>query len=220
VNVTGQTASNFTSSSLANGDIVMVVMTSNDPCANPTAIPSSTVIITVTPLIPGIRYPTVTATPNVPLPLQARTIGNNYSYQWIPPVGLNFSDIKSPVFTYDQKIEYTIKITSATGCITVDTLLVNLLNTPYVFVPNAWSPNGDGHNDYLFPLTINIRQLNYFRIYNRWGQKVFETNIIGQGWDGMFQGKKQPMDVYTWMVEAISPGGYRFKNTGKAVLLR
>jgi gliding motility-associated-like protein len=133
---------------------------------------------------------------------------------------LNFSNIQNPIFIYDKKIEYTILIQSASGCATVDTLLVNLLNTPSIFVPNAWTPNGDGHNDYLYPLTINITQLNYFRVFNRWGQKVFETNILGKGWDGNFQGKPQQVDVYTWTIEAISSDGYKYKLSGKAVLLR
>jgi hypothetical protein len=50
-----------------------------------------------------------------------------------------------------------------------------------LFVPKAWTPNNDGHNDKLFPLTVNIRELKYFRVFNRWGQLVFETNIIGEG---------------------------------------
>jgi gliding motility-associated-like protein len=178
------------------------------------------VIVAIANKIDGIRYPTVTAAPNVPLSLLARTLGNNYSYQWIPPDGLNDPTIKDPIFTYDKKTGYTIKITSDIGCITVDTLLVDLINTAYVFVPNAWTPNGDGHNDYLFPLTANITQLKYFRIFNRWGQKVFETTSIGRGWDGMFQGKPMPMDVYTWTIEAISTDGNNYQRIGKAVLLR
>ena len=53
----------------------------------------------------------------------------------------------------------------------------------------AWSPNNDGHNDKLKVLTRNIRELKYFRIFNRWGQLVFETNSLTRGWDGMFNGK-------------------------------
>jgi gliding motility-associated-like protein len=220
VNVPGQTSSVFTTSSLANGNSVTVVMTSSDPCANPTAATSNAVTIQVSPVITGVRYATLTATANVPLQLQARTLGNNYTYQWSPSIGLSFSNIKDPVFNFDKQTEYLIKMTSGLGCITVDTLLVKLINTPYVFVPSAWTPNGDGHNDYLYPLTINITQLKYFRIFNRWGVKVFETNILGEGWDGKLQGKPQPIDVYTWTIEAISSGGYNYKNSGRSVLLR
>jgi gliding motility-associated-like protein len=225
VNVAGQTTSTFTSTTFANGDAITVVMTSNDPCANPVTAASNTVTITSTSVLSGIRYPTVTAIPNTSLPLHARTLGNNYTYQWIPPVGLDFPNIKDPIFTYDKRTEYIIKITSATGCETTDTLLVEINNPvtgndPYVFVPNVWTPNGDGHNDYLFPFMVNITQLKYFRIYNRWGQKVFETSIPGRGWDGMFRGNPQVMDVYTWTIEALANGGYIYKRIGKAALLR
>jgi len=216
----GSNSPTFTTSSLANGDKVTVIITSIDPCANPATGMSNSIQITVIPAPAGIRYAAITATPNSPLQLQARALGNNYSYQWSPPVGLNSSSISNPIFTYDKKTEYLIQLSSGTGCITVDTLLVNMVSSGYVFVPNAWSPNGDGHNDYLYPLTINITQLRYFRVFNRWGQKVFETNIIRKGWDGIFKGLPQAADVYTWTLEAVSADGYIYKLNGHAVLMR
>jgi hypothetical protein len=89
-----------------------------------------------------------------------------------------------------------------------------------LFVPKAWSPNNDGHNDKLFPLRLNIRELRYFRIYNRWGQLVFETNQLGIGWDGYFKGQQQVMDTYTWTAEAVCDDGRVIKRAGNSVLLR
>jgi gliding motility-associated-like protein len=89
-----------------------------------------------------------------------------------------------------------------------------------LFVPKAWTPNNDGHNDRLYPLTVNIRELKYFRIFNRWGQMVFETNAIGIGWDGMFKGQKQVIDVYTWTAEAIGDNGQIIKRSGNSALIR
>ncbi|HEX6171746.1 MAG TPA: T9SS type B sorting domain-containing protein, partial [Chitinophagaceae bacterium] len=181
------------------------------------------VTVLIHKLIAGIRYPTVTTGPNVPLQLGARNIG--LSYAWIPPVGLSSPFIKDPVFNYDRQTEYLINITRDNGCITVDTILVKIIPRDSVvrsdlFVPKAWTPNRDGHNDKLFPLTVNIRELKYFRIFNRWGQLVFETNVIGQGWDGIFQGKPAVMDVYTWTVEAIGVDGKYIKKAGNSVLIR
>ena len=107
----------------------------------------------------------------------------------------------------------------------MDTLVVNIDNpfgafAPNIFVPKAWTPNSDGHNDFLFPFMVNIRTLKYFRIFNRWGQLVFETNINGKGWDGIFRGKHQGADVYTWSVEAITIDGDIYKKSGNAVLIR
>jgi len=146
-------------------------------------------------------------------------------YTWLPPIGLNSSFLKDPVFNYDRETEYRINITIDNGCTTVDTVLVKIIpETPPVvsdlFVPKAWTPNNDGHNDKLFPIAVNIRELKYFRVYNRWGQLIFETNIIGEGWNGILQGKPSIMDVYTWTVEAIGVDGKHIKKTGNSVLIR
>ena len=128
------------------------------------------VTVLIYKLVAGIRYPTVTTDANVPKQLNARDIG--ISYVWSPPVGLSSPFIKNPVFDYDRQTEYLINITRDNGCITVDTVLVKLIAVPPttirsdLFVPKAWTPNNDGHNDKLFPLTVNIRELKYFRIFN------------------------------------------------------
>ena len=186
---------------------------------------SSSVIIAVEPEVAGIRYPAVTATTNVPLQLTSRIIGNDYTYSWNPFVGLNNSTIPDPIFTYDREMEYLIEMTSSAGCVTVDTLRVNLLNVipldeSDIFVPKAWSPNNDGHNDKLFPIPVKIRELKFFRVFNRWGQLVFETNILRNGWDGIFKGQPQVMDTYTWTLEAIGEDGKYYKRAGNSVLIR
>jgi len=182
------------------------------------------VTVLIYKLIAGMRYPTVTTGTNVPIQLSARNIG--ISYAWSPPVGLSSPFIKDPVFNYDRQTEYLINITRDNACITVDTILVKIIASPGpivrsdLFVPKARTPNNDGHNDKLFPLTVNIRELKYFRVFNRWGQLVFETNVIGLGWDGIFQGKPAVMDVYTWTVEAIGVDGKYIKKAGNSVLIR
>jgi gliding motility-associated-like protein len=158
--------------------------------------------------------------------LNARNFGSAYSYKWRPAFGLNNYSVINPVFNYDRTTEYLIDITSPAGCPITDTILirVNELAPPVlksdIFVPKAWSPNRDGHNDKLYPLTVNIAELKYFRIFNRWGQLVFETNIIGHGWDGIYKMEPQVMDVYTWTLEAIGVDGVYYKRSGNSVLLR
>jgi len=182
------------------------------------------VTVLIYKLIAGIRYPTVTTQINTNIQLSARNIG--LSYAWSPPVGLSSAFIRNPIFNYDRQTEYLINITRDNGCITVDTILVKIIHDQGaipksdLFVPKAWTPNNDGHNDKLFPLTVNIRELKYFRVFNRWGQLVFETNVIGFGWDGIFQGKPAVMDVYTWTVEAIGVDGKNYKKAGNSVLIR
>ena len=124
------------------------------------------------------------------------------------------------MFNYDKTTEYTIRHTSPNGCTVVDTLLVKVKLEEDIYVPKAWSPDNNGHNDKLRPMTQNIRELKYFRIFNRWGQLVFETNTLGVGWDGIFKGKPQVIDVYTWTAEAVGVSGTIIKRSGNSVLLR
>jgi gliding motility-associated-like protein len=184
------------------------------------------VVVKVNEAIQSIRYPTVSTTPNTPTQLNARNPGSNYAYSWKPPVGLNSYVVRNPIFNYNTQTEYTITITPLDGnCPIVDTLLVVLRVTQpgcksTVDVPKAWSPNADGHNDKLYPLTMCIKELKYFRVFNRWGQLMFETNIIGQGWDGIFTNRPQVMDVYTWTLEAVGEDGVYYKRAGNSVLMR
>ncbi|HKZ66385.1 MAG TPA: T9SS type B sorting domain-containing protein, partial [Chitinophagaceae bacterium] len=184
------------------------------------------VVVTVHEGGESMRYPTVTTKANVAVQLNARSLGNNNSYLWNPAIGLNSYTIQSPTFRYDRSTEYTIQINFGDNCPVVDTVLVRIEPanssgcTSDLFVPKAWSPNFDGHNDRLYPLTVCIKELKYFRVFNRWGQLMFETNIIGQGWDGMFHGQPQVMDTYTWTVEATGEDGKYFKRAGNSVLLR
>jgi gliding motility-associated-like protein len=183
------------------------------------------VTVSIEAQINNIRYPAVTAIANTPLQLNARNLGTGYSYSWSPVIGLDLPNSRDPMFSNGSTVEYLIMISSPAGCITVDTLLVKvgpgpIAAEPDIFVPKAWSPNGDGHNDFLFPILVNITTLKYFRIYNRWGQKVFETNLPGMGWGGIYHNKKLPPDAYTWIAEGIGVDGKPIKRFGKSLLLR
>jgi gliding motility-associated-like protein len=186
---------------------------------------TAVLILTISEPTKGIRYPDATASANVPLQLSVRNLGSGFSYLWNPSVGLSNNAIYNPIFNYDRETEYTINIKSNTGCTATDTLLVRILApaptiASAIYVPNAWSPNGDGHNDKLTPLPVNIKELKYFRVFNRWGQLVFETTMLNDGWDGIYKGQPQVSDTYTWTVEAIGVDGKSYKSSGNAVLIR
>jgi gliding motility-associated-like protein len=158
--------------------------------------------------------------------MSARVLGNNYSYNWSPSTGLDLPNIQDPVFNYSSSTQYNITLTSDSGCVTVDTVFVRILNpsdtslAPNLFVPKAWSPNNDGKNDKLYPITVHIKQIVYFRVFDRWGQLMFETNVLGNGWDGLYNGHPQVMDVYTWTVDAIGDDGSVIRKSGNSILLR
>lgn len=88
------------------------------------------------------------------------------------------------------------------------------------FVPKAFTPNGNAANDLLRPVLYNMRSLNYFKVYNRWGQLVFQTSVVGQGWDGTIKGIAQNADTYTWVLECTGTDGKQYKQSGRSVLIR
>jgi gliding motility-associated-like protein len=89
-----------------------------------------------------------------------------------------------------------------------------------VFVPTAFTPNKNGANDLLQPYFLNVQQLVQFKVYNRWGQLVYQTNIIGEGWDGRIKGMPQPSDTYTWILECVDFTGKNIKQSGRSLLIR
>jgi gliding motility-associated-like protein len=66
----------------------------------------------------------------------------------------------------------------------------------------------------------NIASLGYFKVYNRWGQMVFQTNVMGKGWDGTINGVQQPTETYTWLLECTDNDGNIIKLSGRSVLIR
>ena len=98
-----------------------------------------------------------------------------------------------------------------------------MIKNCYVDIPNSFTPNGDGTNDYFLPRQLMAKGLNKFRmsVYNRWGQLMFETEQVnGRGWDGRFNDKEQPVGVYVYLIEASFENGVTEKYQGNVTLLR
>jgi len=107
------------------------------------------------------------------------------------------------------------------GCFASDTLVVS--KNCYINVPNVFTPNGDGNSDYFLPRQMLSRNVSQFemQIYNRWGEKVFETNSInGRGWDGKYGGSDQPTGVYIYMIQVAFGNGVTERYQGNVTLLR
>jgi gliding motility-associated-like protein len=168
----------------------------------------------------GIKYPNVLAVKNKATPLSARFIANGYTYLWMPSTGLNNAAIQKPVFNFSLEQLYRVRLTSAGGCITMDTVKVSVYDSSDIFVPKAFTPNKDGKNDLLQPFLVNITTLKFFRVYNRWGQLMFQSSDSKQGWDGMYNYKPQPLETYTWIAEGIDGNGTTIFRKGQTVLIR
>lgn len=169
---------------------------------------------------PGVRYPLQYAVLNYPVELQAREFG--VSWLWQPPGGLDNPAIKNPVYTpsvlNDQT--FTIDISTAIGCVTVDTQQVQSIKEVKVYVPTAFSPNNDGRNDLLRPILLGVKELKYFRVFNRWGQMVYNQQGTGRGWDGNVGGQSQGTALFVWMMEAVGLDNRRYFQKGTVLLVR
>lgn len=156
-------------------------------------------------------------------PLQLEASGG-VRYAWSPGIGLSGNDIANPVVTFhgnSDSIRYLVKVFNEAGCSDSDYVSVKIFRTlPSVFVPTAFTPNNDGRNDQLKPIAIGMQQIQYFNVYNRWGQLVFSTSMNKHGWDGTISGKAQNSGIYVWAVKAIDYTGKAYVQKGTAVLVR
>ena len=169
---------------------------------------------------PGIRYNAVDAVVHEPVNLLARAPGR--SYLWTPSTGLNSDNIRNPVLDPTREVTFTIRISDLNGCETVDTQLVRIHNKTDIQVPQVFTPNGDGNNDLLYPFIIGMKTLKYFRVYNRWGNLLFESNDWNatKGWNGTLRGKPQPAETYIWVAEGTDVEGKPIKKGGNVILVR
>lgn len=196
------------------------ILTSNDirGCPKPSY---DTVVITVLPRIRPFAGNDTLVIAGQPLQLNAE---GGVSYLWTPATGLNNPGIKNPVGVYGPEIDsvrYFVEVFNEAGCSDTATMKVIVFKTnPYVFVPTAFTPNGDGRNDILLPVPVGVKQIKYFRIYNRWGQLIFNTTTSGHGWDGRLSGTPQTSNVFVWMVEAEDYTGKRIFLKGTTTLIR
>ncbi len=166
----------------------------------------------------GLNNPVQYAVVNLPLTIQARPIGDNVL--WMPSTSLDDPTSYNPVFKGASEQLYRIELKTNSGCLTVDTQIVKINKSIVIFVPNTFTPNNDGINDFLKPFMIGIKELTFFRIYNRWGQLIYETRNAKNGWDGRFNGDPVATQTIVWMLEGIGVDNAIHKARGSTVLLR
>lgn len=201
---------------MAEGVYEVSLSVSTDQCPDPVLTHKEYLVVDKP--MQGITYPEKTAVMNLPLDLQARQIGQ--TALWSPPVKLDDATSFNPVFRGNTEQLYMINITTPSGCMTVDTQFVKIAKSIEIFVPTAFTPDNDGVNDYLRPTTIGIKRINYFRVYNRWGQLMFEMRSDRPGWDGMLKGVRQEMQTYVWVMEALGVDGNVYVRKGTSILIR
>jgi gliding motility-associated-like protein len=166
----------------------------------------------------GITYPLQYAVVDLPIALQARDFGA--TALWTPPSFLDNAASFTPFFRSSTDQLYTIEIKTTTGCLTVDTQMVKIVNHADIYVPSAFTPNDDERNDILRPTLMGIKELRYFRVYNRWGRLMFDTKTNYAGWDGRYNGTPQSTQVFVWIVEGVGVDGRVYTKKGTSTLIR
>lgn len=144
---------------------------------------------------------------------------NCSSFTWFPYAGLSNPLVSDPTATPDVSTMYIVTATTEHNCVAKDTLNIYVSEESLLAMPNAFTP-GNGANNTFKVILRGIASLNYFRVYNRWGNLMFETKSLSEGWDGSYKGEPQAMDVFTYDVQAVSSTGKVFRKMGNVTLLR
>ena len=147
-------------------------------------------------------------------------------YTWTPASNLSCDDCAVPYANPKFTTRYKISVIDSNGCKASSAVTVNVVcNNKNYFVPNTFTPNGDGTNDVFYPRGSSIDRIQSMRVFNRWGQVVFEkknfmVNSISEGWNGIYQGKPANMDTYVYMIEYLCENGEIVTLKGNVTLLR
>ncbi len=150
------------------------------------------------------------------------TFDAGYDYLWSPGQRLSSLTVFDPLAQVDSTTEFTVRVVDESGCrneASLTILVISDCRPPFIYVPNAFSPNGDNLNDLLRVEGGTIEEL-YFAVYNRWGEKVFETYEQQAGWDGTYKGERLAPDVFGYYLEVGCYNGEQYFEKGNVTIIR
>ncbi len=173
--------------------------------------------VTVQPPVNAFAGNDTTASVRVPHQLTAT---GGVQYLWSPAYPLNNPFISNPLAVLSIDTRFAVEVRDAIGCVGYDTVLIKVYEGITYYMPNAFSPNGDGLNDIFKPTPVGIVSTTYFRIFNRYGAIVFETNQWNKGWDGTYKGIPQQIGNYVWVIKGTGRNGKVVEMRGNVVLVR
>ena len=198
---TGSDTPVYSSRSLNNGDVVTVVLYSGQPCSSSS---TSTPIPMTVYDVPGIQLtPDTIIAPGSRIMLHPVITGSINFSQWTPATGLDDPLVLQAIASPIETTVYQLEVQNANGCVAKASEKVEVFYN--LSMPNAFTPNGDGHNDlFRIPPLLNLT-IERFSVYNRWGALVFTTNNSLVGWDGRMGGQDEPAGTYVWTVSYYDP---------------
>ena len=141
------------------------------------------------------------------------------TYSWSPVESLDNPESPEPLAFPTRTTTYTVEVMNEFGCTTTETVTITIDDNYEIFVPQMFSPNGDGSNDILFVNTIGIEAFT-MKVFDRHGKLIFESNDPGTGWDGRFNGSNQNIDTYVYVVVATTYSNQNITEKGTFLLVR
>ncbi|HVB03135.1 MAG TPA: PKD domain-containing protein [Chitinophagaceae bacterium] len=200
----------------------MVIGSDSNHCFSDTA----EVTVQVNPLPQVNAGPNQTVTVGSVVQLNAYASGIITAWQWNPTDYLSCTNCANPISVPKNSVTYEVTATNNFGCQDSASVTIHLIcSHGVVYIPNTFTPNGDGMNDVFYPRGKGVKIVNYFRVFNRWGQLVFERdnfniNDINSGWDGTYKGQPLTPDVFTYVTEMVCDNNEVFMLKGNVTLLR
>lgn len=141
-------------------------------------------------------------------------------YRWSPTYGLNNPFIKNPVVVLDKNTTYKVEAVNSYNCMSSASINIQVFRGAEIYVPNSFTPNGDGLNDVLKPIPVGLAEFHYLKIFNRFGQLLYTITDPNKGWDGRIHGTEQNSDTYVWIAEGIDYKGNPIMRKGYSALIR
>ena len=138
---------------------------------------------------------------------------------WTPSTDLSCIDCKNPMASPKITTTYYFSITDANGCISQDSVTITVLYEETFFIPNAFTVNDDSKNDLFYVYGSNIKTIN-IKILDRWGQLIFESNDINQGWDGKYKNRYVQQDVYVCIIDCTWNSGKNEKSINRVTVIK
>lgn len=147
------------------------------------------------------------------------------SYTWSNASTLSNATIANPVAmippgSIGNIYTYTVTATTSAGCTGTATIVLKVYKGPDIYMVSGFTPNGDGKNERFTPFPVGIKQINYFRVYNRWGQLLFSSTKLNEGWDGSYGGRPQAAGAYVWVVQGVTKDDKIISKKGTVTLIR
>ena len=204
---TGTNSDTYTINSVSDNDAVVCRLTPGGTACSSSPVNSNEIIIRIKPSPVITLFPKDTlVAPGTQVRLNATVSGQYSGFSWSPSTLLSSSATLTPVtVALNNNAEFKLEIKGTNGCASTANSSIRIYRK--LFMPNAFTPNGDNVNDvYRIPPGVSIT-LNEFSIFDRWGNKVFTTKDITQGWNGTLKGSKSPNGVYTFMIRGADDKG-------------